>query len=59
MLFTAPVPLHGQNSISLMAAVNEEYNLYFAFTIEGSLPDEVAIGFMSPKWKITFIETII
>ena len=34
-----------------MVAANEEYNLYFAFAIEGSLPDEVAIGFMSPKWK--------
>ena len=50
-LFTPPVPLHAQNAIYLMAAANEEYNLYFAFAIEGSLPDEVAIGFMSPKWK--------
>lgn len=38
-----------------MATANEEYNSLhwqcFAFAIEGSLPDEVAIGLMSPKWK--------
>ena len=42
-LFTPPVHLHAQNAIHLMAAANEEYNLNFAFAIEGSFPDEVAV----------------
>ena len=50
-LFTPPVPLHAQNAISLMAAANEEYNLYFAFSFEGLLPGDLAIG-SSHKWKI-------
>ncbi|KAI6658397.1 hypothetical protein LOD99_15199 [Oopsacas minuta] len=52
-LCTPEVPLNARTAMSLMEDPGEEFKMYHAFSIEEL--DEVAIAFMSPKWKTTCI----
>ena len=44
------IPLNAEDAISLMQTCNDEFKIYHSFSINGPLPGEMAIGFMSPKW---------
>ena len=48
------IPFDAQNAISLLETCDEEFKEYHAFSIEGVNENEIAIGFMSPKWRNTF-----
>ncbi|KAI6656109.1 hypothetical protein LOD99_1442 [Oopsacas minuta] len=48
-LCTPEVPLNARTAMSLMEDPGEEFKMYHAFSIEEL--DEVAIAFMSSKWK--------
>ena len=48
------VPLNSQNAMSLLGTCDEEFKIYYAFSIEGMDQSEVAIAFMGPRWKTTF-----
>ena len=43
-----------QNEISLLETCDEEFGLYHSFSVEDIYENEIAIGFMSPKWRNTF-----
>ena len=44
------IPLNAESAISLMQTCDVAFKIYHIFSINGLLENEVAIGFMSPKW---------
>ena len=48
------IPFDAQNALSLLETCDEEFKEYHAFSIEGINENEIAIGFMSLKWRNTF-----